>query len=340
MPLTPAYNSNLQPYNTFGLAAEAAAMVRIQHRDQLKELPALLEQGNLTPWVLGGGSNVLLPERLNRFVIKNELGGMGIVEEDAYQAIVYAGGGVVWHHLVQFALEHGLGGLENLSLIPGTVGAAPIQNIGAYGVELANTFHSLEAWHLRTGEVRTFDAAACCFGYRDSVFKRQQAGNWLIIGVYFTLQKQPEVNIEYGAIREALREMRVANPSVRDVSEAVIAIRRSKLPDPAIIGNAGSFFKNPEVPIAKYEQLKKSFPALVAYPAGAYHMKLAAGWLIEQCGWKGKDLGGYGVHDKQALVLVNRGSATGEKLKQLAENIMHSVEQSFGVTLQPEVNML
>lgn len=334
------HHVSLTSYNTFGLVSHAKEFVRIQHRGHLKVLPQCIEASTLQPWVLGGGSNVVLPELLEKLVIKNELGGMGIVEEDAHEAVVYAGGGVVWHQLVQFTLDMGLGGLENLSLIPGTVGAAPIQNIGAYGVELKDAFHSLEAVHLFTGVHRRFDALACGFGYRDSVFKKEEAGQWLITGVYVTLQKKPEVHLQYGAIQDALRERGIHYPGIRDVSEAVMAIRKSKLPDPALIGNAGSFFKNPEVPIDQFEQLKAAFPGLIAYPAGAHHMKLAAGWLIEQCGWKGKDLGGYGVHDKQALVLVNRGQATGKKLKQLAEAIIQSVQHTFKVTLQPEVNML
>lgn len=331
---------SLKPYNTFGLDEYADTVITLSRMDELPELSEELAKHSKEPLVLGGGSNLLLGGPVRRPVVKVELKGMAIVEEDAYTALVFGAAGVVWHDLVMFALDQQLGGIENLSLIPGTVGAAPIQNIGAYGVELKDTFSHLEAFRLDSGEMKTFDRAACKFGYRESVFKQEEAGKWLITGVYLQLQKNPEIKTTYGSIQQELEKRRSQNPGIRDVSEVVCDIRRSKLPDPAKVGNAGSFFKNPEVPLALYEQIKSQHPDVVAFPASPGHMKLAAAWLIESCGWKGKDLGGYGVHDKQALVLVNRGGATGAKLSALAGDISESVLDRFGVKLQAEVNLI
>jgi UDP-N-acetylmuramate dehydrogenase len=253
---------------------------------------------------------------------------------------VKAGGGEVWHDLVLFCLQHNLGGIENLSLIPGTVGAAPLQNIGAYGVELKDVFEELEAVNLATGELHTFDKAACQFGYRESVFKHESRGQYIVASVTLRLRKEHQLNTSYGAIQTTLEEMQVQQPTIHDVSAAVCHIRRSKLPDPAQIGNAGSFFKNPEIPVLLYDVLKEKYPGMPAYPVSEAAVKVPAGWLIEQCGWKGKVIENYGVHKNQALVLVNYGGAHGEKLLALARDIIQSVQEKFGITLQPEVNIL
>ncbi len=331
---------SLQPYNTFGLNEFADTLIVLEKPSDLPQLRELISEHKELPLVLGSGSNMLLGGPIRRPVIKVELKGMAIVEEDAYTALVFCAAGVNWHDLVLFALDHQLGGIENLSLIPGTAGAAPMQNIGAYGVELKDTFSHLEAVHLVTGEHRIFNKADCEFGYRESVFKHREAGQWLITGIFLLLQKQAELKTSYGTIREELEKRGITQPGIRDISEVVCAIRRSKLPDPAQIGNAGSFFKNPEIPIEQFAALQMQFPELVAFPAGPGKMKLAAAWLIEQCGWKGCDLGGYGVHDRQALVLVNRGGASGAKLAALAQDIIQSVQDRFQIKLHAEVNLI
>lgn len=331
---------SLKPYNTFGIDVKARYFVRFDSVQELQDLlqrPELRDEPKL---VLGGGSNVLFTKDYDGVVLLNGIKGMEIVREDADYTYVQAGGGERWHDLVLFCLEHNLGGLENMSLIPGTVGAAPLQNIGAYGVELKDVFEQLEAVHLPSGEVHTFDHAACQFGYRESVFKHRLKGQYIVTTVLLRLRKQHALNTTYGAIQTTLQEMQVQQPTIQDVSAAVCHIRRSKLPDPAQIGNAGSFFKNPEIPILLFDVLKEKHPDMPAYPVSESSVKVPAGWLIEQCGWKGKVLDNYGVHKNQALVLVNYGGATGDKLLQLAHDIIHSVQEKFGITLQPEVNIL
>ncbi len=256
--------------------------------------------------------------------------------------IVEFGGGESWHDAVLWAVENDLGGIENMSLIPGTIGAAPIQNIGAYGVELKNVFHKLEAVNLQTLENQTFTAEDCQFGYRDSIFKNALKGQYLITKVYLTLTlpKYHRLNVNYGDIQKTLAENGTANPTIRDISNAVIAIRQSKLPDPAVIGNAGSFFKNPEISLPQFNELKNKFPSIVGYPTANNTVKVAAGWLIETAGWKGKRVGSVGVHERQALVLVNYGGGKGLEIKALAENIQTAVFDLFGIELIMEVNWL
>lgn len=328
---------SLKDYNTFGIQARAGHFACFGSAAALEKLLSREPFSGEPPLILGGGSNILLT-RDPACVLKNEVKGLQVVLQDDRHAYVRAGGGERWHSLVEYCIARGLAGVENLSLIPGLAGAAPMQNIGAYGVEVRDVFHSLEAFDLREGGVVTFFAEDCGFGYRESVFKRKYRGRFVILSITLRLNLTPTYNISYGAIEKELEAMGVTTLSIRDISRAVIRIRTSKLPDPARIGNAGSFFKNPEIDAEKYQLLKKEFPGLVAYPvAGGY--KLAAGWMIEQCGWKGRRQGDAGVHDRQALVLVNYGQATGADIYRLSEEIAASVLDRFGVALEREVNI-
>ncbi|MFM2134754.1 MAG: UDP-N-acetylenolpyruvoylglucosamine reductase [Bacteroidota bacterium] len=336
----PVTHASLKGYNTFGLDVYADRFVPIATLEEAREVLQDERFRQLPRLVLGGGSNILFTRDFHGLVVLNLISGISVIREDDTHVFVRAGAGENWHHFVRHTVEHGWGGLENLSLIPGTVGAAPIQNIGAYGVEIKDTFNELEALDLSDGSTRTFSAADCAFGYRDSIFKGAEKGRYLITHVTFRLAKKPVINTRYGAIEQELKEMGVANPGIREVSEAVIRIRRSKLPDPAMIGNAGSFFKNPEVPEAVYHSLKASYPDLPGYNAGPGRIKLAAGYLIEKCGWKGKVVGHVGMHEKQALVLVNHGGATGSELIEHARRVQTSVVDTFGVELEMEVNIL
>jgi UDP-N-acetylmuramate dehydrogenase len=329
-------NHSLEEFNTFGLEARAAWFVEAGTEGELRE--ALL-QAPKPLLLLGGGSNVLLAHDWPGTVVRVGLKGREILEEDEDTAIVAAAAGENWHDLVLWTLERNLGGLENLSLIPGCVGAAPMQNIGAYGVELTQVFERLDAMEIATGEIRTFSHAECSFGYRDSVFKNEWKGQYAIACVYLRLQKKPVVNTSYGAIRDILASWGVAEPTIHDVSRAVIHIRRSKLPDPAELGNAGSFFKNPEVGKEKLAELLAAFPDLVWYPLPGGGAKIPAGWLIERCGWKGKRVGNTGCHAQQALVIVNYGGATGEEIWAHAQRVGESVKERFGVELVGEVNV-
>ncbi len=327
---------DLAPYTTFRVPAKASVLTAVGSAAQLDRLAATPGFENRDWHILGGGSNILLTQDLVKPVVRISVPGLRLLSESGDQVLIEAGAGVVWHKLVNWSLDQGLSGLENLSLIPGTVGAAPIQNIGAYGVELKDLFHSLDAWEVATGTVRTFDRADCDFGYRESAFKRD-IGRWVVLQVRLTLSRTPRLNLDYGAIREVLAEKGIASPTPKDVSDAVIAIRRSKLPDPAMIGNAGSFFKNPEIQQKQYDGLKAAYPELPGWPTNDGMVKIPAGWLIERAGWKGFREGDAGVHDRQALVLVNHGAATGAQLRDLAGRIIHDIRQRYGVALVPEV---
>jgi len=327
----------LKPLTTFGI--EATARYYASFADA-GALPALLEAGAGLPLlVLGGGSNVLLTRDFDGLVLRNEIGGIEVVREDQDFFYVKAGGGVNWHALVQHCVEHNFAGMENLSLIPGSVGASPMQNIGAYGVEIKDIFHQLEAFHIGDRVMHTFGREDCAFGYRESIFKNKYKGQFIITSVTYRLRRQPEFHTSYGAIRQELEQMGVQELSIRAIAQAVINIRTSKLPDWREVGNAGSFFKNPQVPMPQYAALKEEFPEIVAYPQEA-GMKLAAGWLIEQCGWKGFRRGDAGCYPKQALVLVNYGNASGAEVYALSEEIIASVQQRFGVQLEREVNVI
>jgi len=331
---------SLRKLNTFHINANARYFAEISSIEQLLELieSGLLEANPLL--ILGGGSNVLFTGNVKGFVIHICNKGIEVVERNEDSILVKASAGENWHEFVTFCVENGYGGLENLSLIPGNIGSCPIQNIGAYGVEVKDCFHSLEAVDLQSGEFKVLTPEECEFGYRDSIFKRRLKDKVVIWSVTFRLSLQPVVNIEYGAIKQELTEMGIEFPGIADVSKAVCNIRKSKLPDPEILGNAGSFFKNPNVDLKFAGELKESFPNLVSYPQGDGKVKLAAGWLIEQCGWKGYREGYAGVHENQALVLVNYGNATGTEIKTLAHKVQNSVYERFGVKLEMEVNVV
>ena len=333
-------NVSLQAFNTFGLAVNARWFVEVHSEQELIELfrePGMLEKPR---FILGGGSNILFTKDFDGLVVKINITGKNRVSEDDDNAYVRVGAGEVWHEFVLWSIEQGLSGIENLSLIPGCVGAAPMQNIGAYGVELKNVFHELEAVFPETGEIRRFSAEECRFGYRESVFKRELKNKCIITSVTLRLNKTPQLNTSYGAIEAELQNMGVTNPSVRDISNAVISIRQSKLPNPAEIGNAGSFFKNPVIPTSQYDSLKSEYPEIVGYPNVEGHTKVAAGWLIEHAGWKGKTIDTYGVHKRQALVLVNYGGSQGQDIWNLSQQILDSVKDKYGIALEREVNIM
>ena len=332
---------SLRAFNTFGIEAEARQFVEISSIDQYVALRTSGEYAHLPHLFLGGGSNVLLTQAQEALVVKISIPGISVVKEDADFVWLKGGAGVVWDEFVQYAVNHGWSGLENLSLIPGTVGAAPMQNIGAYGAEIKDTFDSLEALNLQTLAIEVFDAKACAFGYRESFFKRAGKGLYLIGSVTFKLSKKPSVKTSYGAIQEVLATKGITQPSIRDVADAVIEIRKSKLPDPKEIGNSGSFFKNPTVSASEASRLMAEFPGIPNYPVeGSTDVKFPAGWFIEKAGWKGFRRGDAGVHAKQALVLVNYGEATGGDILALSEEIKQSIKDTFGVSLETEVNIL
>ncbi|MBX9853440.1 MAG: UDP-N-acetylmuramate dehydrogenase [Cytophagaceae bacterium] len=333
-------NFSLRDLNTFGIDVQAKYFTEFNSVEQLQKIlqhPSFKVNEKL---VLGGGSNILFTKNFEGIVLRNKIMEMEVVAEDEYGATVKAGAGEIWHEFVLYCIEKNLGGIENLSLIPGTVGAAPIQNIGAYGVELKDVFVSLEALEIETGNLKKFDLQDCAFGYRDSVFKRELKSKYVITHVIFRLSKNPTFNTSYGAIQTTLDEMGIQELSIKTISDAVIHIRRSKLPDPAVIGNAGSFFKNPEIPEKQFQELKKSYPEIPSYKAAPGKVKVPAGWLNEKCGWKGKVVGQTGVHKNQALVLVNYGEAKGEEIKDLAKAIQESVKEMFGIELETEVNII
>ena len=344
-------NVSLRPYNTLDLDVRARYFARFTSADELRQLLKLPQVQAADKLILGGGSNLLFTQDFGGVVLKNEIRGLEILSEDGEDgtALVRAGAGENWHGLVEFALDQHLSGIENLSLIPGTVGAAPLQNIGAYGAELRDTIDHLEAVELDTGALRVFTTDECGFGYRESVFKNVLKNQFVVTAVVLRLHRQArlsgyELNVRYGAITQTLAELGIeGEPTPQEVSRAVVHIRRSKLPDPAEIGNAGSFFKNPEISQARFDHLKSQYPNLPGYPVPG-GVKVPAGWLIEQAGWKGlrrgPGAGTHGVHDRQALVLVHHGGATGSELRQLAEDIIASVRQKFGIDLHPEVNIL
>jgi UDP-N-acetylmuramate dehydrogenase len=333
-------NVSLKPYNTFGIEATARYFAPFQSIAELEELCNAKHQTPNDKLILGGGSNILFTKNVDGIVMQNKLCGIEVVNEDEDHVFVKAGAGESWHSFVLYCIEHGYAGVENLSLIPGSVGASPMQNIGAYGVEIKDVFHELEAYHVADGALQKFSKEACAFGYRESVFKRKYKGAFVITSVTFKLYKKPRFNISYGAIQQELDAMGVRELSIAFVSQAVINIRTSKLPDWKVVGNAGSFFKNPLITNEQYTGLKTLYPEMAAYPAGTNETKLAAGWLIEQCGWKGVRRGNAGCYPKQALVLVNYGGATGAEIFALSEDIIKSVQQKFGVTLEREVNII
>jgi UDP-N-acetylmuramate dehydrogenase len=326
----------LRDRNSFGIAAKAHAWLPVSSREMLAAVLASAQLAGLPRLVLGGGSNILFTGDFPGLVLHMDLRGIDVVREDADATYVRAAAGENWHRFVLWTLERGLGGLENLSLIPGSVGAAPIQNIGAYGVELKDCFHSLTTFDFESGEFLELERDACRFAYRDSIFKHELRERAVILDVTFALPKRWQADLRYADVAQELAARKIAVPSARDVSDAVIAIRTRKLPDPAVVGNAGSFFKNPVVPAAQREALLAQHPELVSYAQPDGSFKLAAGWLIDRCGWKGKSIGAAGVYERQALVLVNRGGATGQEVVALARKIQDDVQARFGVKLEPE----
>jgi len=331
-------NFPLKPYNTFSIDAKARFFNSFSFVEELEE--KLMMYSEYPILILGGGSNILFTKDYDGAVLKNEIKGIELQHEDADHVYVKVGAGENWHQFVLYCIKHNWAGVENLSLIPGNIGASPIQNIGAYGVELDDVFWSLEAFHLSERKIHTFTATDCEFGYRDSIFKNRYKNEFAILSVTFQLKKKPIYHVSYGAITEELEKMGVKDLSIKAVSQAVINIRSAKLPDPQKIPNAGSFFKNPEVTASKYEELKLKFPDIIAYPLAKGTVKLAAGWMIEKCGWKGYRKGDAGCHAKQALVLVNYGNATGKEIFALSEEILQSVKNKFDIGLEREVNII
>lgn len=331
-------NVSLKEFNTFGIEVNAKFFAEVKAIEDLKEIFRAKEIQNEPLLVLGGGSNCLFTQDFNGLVIKISIGGIHYALEDD-QILLNAGAGVVWNDLVNYCVDKGFAGIENLALIPGTVGASPIQNIGAYGVELKDVFKSCTAFEIATQQTKTFDFEACKFGYRDSVFKNELKGKYVITGVVFHLSKQAKLQTHYGAIAAELAQRNLISPTIKDVAKVVAEIRVSKLPDPKTIGNAGSFFKNPVIAPAVFESLIAKFPNLVHYPAPEQKIKLAAGWLIEQCRFKGIVQGHTGTWKNQALVLVNYGGATGQEVYTFSEQIIKTVNKKFGVLLEREVNV-
>lgn len=339
-------NKPLTTYNTFGIAVTARYFAEVHTVDDFKTLMQTDVYRNHKRLILGGGSNILFTGNFDGLVIKSSVKGISIVSETETEVIVKANAGEVWHSFVQWCIANNYAGIENLSLIPGQVGAAPMQNIGAYGVEIKDVFYQLEALDVHTGEALRFNLNDCAFGYRESVFKNTLKDTCFITAVLFRLTKlsSPKAiyhyKTDYGDIKYTLGEMQAYTLSIKAVSDAVCKIRSSKLPDPKELGNAGSFFKNPSVPQSKYEELVMQYPVMPSYPQKDGTVKIPAGWLIEQCGWKGKVVGHTGSHKSQALVLVNYGNATGSEIWNLALEIKKSVAEKFGIDINPEVNVV
>jgi UDP-N-acetylmuramate dehydrogenase len=333
-------NFSLKNLNTFGLDIVSKKFIEVSDTQELKSVLHEISIIKEPLLILGGGSNILFTKNFEGIVLKNSILGLEVVNENDDFVDVKVGAGEQWHGFVLWCIKQGYGGVENLSLIPGTVGAAPMQNIGAYGVEIKDVFVSLEALNLETLKFESFNNSDCQFGYRQSIFKNIKKGKYIITDVTFKLSKNPVLNTSYGGIKNILDEHGVTDPSIKAVSDAVIEIRSSKLPDPNKIGNAGSFFKNPVIVRNIFEEIKNNYPDIPSYLLPEGLVKLPAAWLIENCGWKGKRRGEIGVHDKQALVLVNHGSGNGSDIYQLAVDIQTSVKDKFGIDLEMEVNVV
>lgn len=330
-------NISLKSFNTFGIDKKAKIFIRASSENDILEALEKSEELSLPLMVLGGGSNILLTKNLEAVVLKIEIKGIRVIKENDEEVFVEVGAGEDWHDFVLFCIEHNWAGVENLSLIPGTVGASPMQNIGAYGVEIKDVFHCLHAIRRTNGAKDSFLWEDCRFGYRESVFKNELKDQYVITKVEFKLKKKPTFNIAYGAIAQTIREMNTKDLSIKSISDAVIQIRRSKLPDPKVIGNAGSFFKNPTIAIEIFEKIKSDYPTLPGY-LNEEGMKIPAAWLIEQAGWKGKTFGNIGVHKLQPLVLVNYGGGEGIEIAELSQQIQASIKEKFGISLHTEVN--
>ncbi|MCX8524115.1 UDP-N-acetylmuramate dehydrogenase [Chryseobacterium formosus] len=334
-------NFSLKPFNTFGVEAKAKYFIEINSVEELIETLKHSHTQTLPLLFLGGGSNLLFTQDFDGLAIKLNLKGISEEVLNEKEVLVTAKAGENWHEFVLFCLNKNYGGLENLSLIPGNVGTSPMQNIGAYGTEIKDIFVDCKVLNLETLEVEIFDLEKCRFGYRDSIFKQEGKGKYVILEVRFKLTKENHlIKTEYGAIQSELENSGIKNPTIQDISKAVINIRQSKLPDPKEIGNAGSFFKNPTIPLDQFENLKEKFSNIQGYPNGEF-VKVPAGWLIEQCGWKGKQIGNVASHQLQALVIVNAtGNATGKEIFDFSTMIIDSVKEKFGIELEREVNIL
>jgi len=332
-------NQSLKKYNTFGIEASAKEFVTIHNEADLATILKENQQKKL--FVLAGGSNMLLTKDIDDLVLHINNKGIEVIDENDDFVWVKGQAGEVWHEFVVWCIDHNYGGIENLSLIPGNVGATPVQNIGAYGVEIKDTFVSCEAMEIATQKIVTFTKEDCNFGYRESIFKGSLKNKYIILSVTFKLtKKNHKTNTSYGAIDLELEKIGITNPTIKEVSNAVIAIRQSKLPNPKELGNSGSFFKNPVVPIEIYKKAKSTYPDMPHYPVSETTVKVPAGWLIEQAGFKGKRFGDAGIHAKQALVLVNYGNATGSEIWEVAQNIQQTVKEKFGIEIEAEVNVI
>ncbi|WP_278381331.1 UDP-N-acetylmuramate dehydrogenase [Chryseobacterium arthrosphaerae] len=334
-------NFSLKPYNTFGVEASSRYFAEVNNIEALKDALTFAKEQSLQLLFLGGGSNILLTKDFEGLAIKLNLKGISEENINDHEVLITAKAGENWHEFVMYCLQKNYGGLENLSLIPGNVGTSPMQNIGAYGTEIKDVFVSCRVLDLNSLELTDFDLEQCRFGYRDSIFKQEGKGRYVILEVTFKLtQKEHHIKTEYGAIKSELENLGIVNPTIQDVSKAVINIRQSKLPDPKEIGNAGSFFKNPTIPLAQFEDLKQKFENIQGYPNGAM-VKVPAGWLIEQCGWKGKQIGNVASHKLQSLVIINAtGHATGKEIFDFSTEIINSVKEKFGIELEREVNII
>lgn len=332
-------HKSLKNFNTFGIECKARYFVSIQTEEELTKVLSTEKEKPL--FILGGGSNILLTKDIEALVLHINLKGISIISENDSEIIIEAKGGENWHEFVQYCIQHNWGGIENLSLIPGNVGTAPIQNIGAYGVELKDVFESCKAIHKTTLEEKTFSLDECQFGYRDSIFKNEEKGNYIITSVRFRLTKKNHtLKTSYGAIQQELETQKVEKPTIKAISEAVIAIRESKLPNPKILGNSGSFFKNPVISLADFNQFRIKFSEAPFYEVSSTEFKIPAGWLIEKAGFKGQRFGDAGVHKNQALVLVNYGDAKGAEIWELAIKIQEKVKELFGIYIEPEVTVI
>ena len=333
-------NKSLANLNTFRIDVNAKYFSSI---NSIQELQSLCEHSIYSEnelFILGGGSNILLTKDVDSLVIKNDIKGIEVLKDDDDTVEIMAGGGENWHEFVMFCVARGYGGIENLSLIPGNIGAAPMQNIGAYGVEIKDTFKYLNAFHIQSGEIHQFNNNDCQFGYRESIFKNKFKGEYIILNIVLKLSKKPRVNSSYGDIEKKLTEWDINNPSIKDISDAVISIRESKLPNPTKIGNSGSFFKNPIINSEQFKTLLDKYPNVVYYKMDNDLFKIAAGWLIDNAGWKGKTFNNYGIHKKQALVLVNYGGARGSDINDLSEKIIDDIHEKYNIKLEKEVNIL
>ena len=333
-------NYPLLKLNTFGVDVKAKYFTSINTINELIEATKTNVFKDLELLILGGGSNILFTKDFDGLVILNNIKGKEIISQNQQSIFLKIGAGENWHELVMYCVDNGWGGIENLSLIPGNTGTAPMQNIGAYGVEIKETFLELEALEISSGKIVKFNNSDCEFGYRESVFKNKMKNQYIILNITLELKKNPVLNINYGDVKAILESQNIKNPAIKEVSNAIIRIRQSKLPDPKKIGNSGSFFKNPLVSLNQLELIKKNYPNVVNYEINENEFKIAAGWLIERAGWKGKKFNNYGIHEKQALVLVNYGLANGMEIFELSEKIILDIKDKFGITLEREVNII